>query len=152
VAFLAELDFLAGTEPMLLGLLDTDPIADVAASNGSSARPAGTLVTQSVSLDALKEGRSRDERTVTATREVVRGGRGSLGPDRAAELVVAYHDSLHAIEHLDGAEQAATERTDVALKLLRDVLRPQQFTTIERDLRSRLNPSGRRPVCVPGSD
>jgi hypothetical protein len=149
-AFLNEIDFLAGTEPMFLGLLDTDPIADVAAGNGSAERRAGTLVTQSASLDALQEGRTRDARTVTATREVVRGGRGPLGPERATELVDAYHDSLHAIERLGEAEQAASDQTRHALTLLQQVLHPRHFTALERDLRSRWIRQGGDPFSFPG--
>lgn len=150
-AFLGEVDFLANTEPMFLGLLDTDPIADVAAGNGAAERRAGTLVTQSASLDALQEGRTRDQRTVTATREVVRGGRGSLGPQRASELVEAYHDSLYAIEHLGETEAAAAEQTRQALTLLEEVLRPRQFTAVERDLRSRWIRQGGDPFSFPGA-
>lgn len=149
-AFLNELDFLASTDPMFLGLLDTEPIAESAA-NGDSERRGGTLVTQSASLDALQEGRSRDQRTVTATREVVRGGRGPLGPERATQLVDAYHDSLHAIERLGEAEPEANEQTRQALALLEQVLRPRQFTAVERDLRSRWIRQGGDPFSFPGA-
>lgn len=142
-AFLSEVDFLASTDPVFIGLLDTSPITEATTA-------AGTLVTQSVSLDALQEGRSRDQRTVTATRAVVRGGRGAIGPERAAALVDAYHASLQAIEHLEYSEEDAVGRTRNALGLLRDVLRPSQFSSVEHDLRSRWIGQGGDPFLFPG--
>jgi len=150
-AFLSEVDFLASTEPMFLGLLDTAPIPDVSAGPNDGTHRAGTLVTQSASLDALHEGRTRDQRTVTATREVVRGGRGSVGPERAARLVNAYHDSLHSIERLSQDEGRAENSTRVALSLLNEVLHPGQFSNVERDLRSRWIRQGGDPFSFPGA-
>lgn len=150
-AFLDEVDFLATTEPVFLGLLDTNPIAPGLDGDGAAERRAGTLVTQSAALDALEDGRSHDQRTVTATREVVRGGRGSIDRQRAAAIVDAYHDSLQAIEDLGEGAETAQERTRVALGVFREVLRPRQFLTAERDLRSRWIRSGGDPFEFPGA-
>jgi hypothetical protein len=150
-AFVEEVDFLATTEPMFLGLLDTTPIApELTTAGGPVDQRAGTLVTQSAALDALEDGRSRDNRTVAATREVIRGGRGSIGPQRAASIVEAYHDSLQAIETLGDSPDQAHERTEAVLGMLRDVLRPREFSTIESDLRSRWIHSGGDPHEFPG--
>lgn len=147
-AFLHELDYLASTEPLILGLLDSDPIAEaVAEANGA----AGTLVTQSQSIDALHEGKERDQRTVSATREVVRGGRGALGRERATEIVGAYHDALNAIERLATEQDAATEQTRTLLAVLQGVLQLRNFNSLERDLRSRWIRQGGDPFDFPGA-
>jgi hypothetical protein len=150
-AFLDEVDFLATTEPMFLGLLDTNPIAPGLDGSGAAERRAGTLVTQSAALDALEDGRTQDQRTVTATRELVRGGRGSIDRQRAAAIVDAYHDGLQAIEGLAEGAETAKDRTQLALGVLREVLRPRQFSTVERDLRSRWIRSGGDPFEFPGA-
>ncbi|MGH2864215.1 MAG: hypothetical protein ACRDJX_03080 [Solirubrobacteraceae bacterium] len=149
--FLSELSYLASTEPMFIGLLDSEPIADVAQGANGSPGVAETLITQSQSIDALQEGKARDQRAVTATREVVRGGRGALGPERATEVVGAYHETLTAIELLDTGQDAATEQTQTALGVLRSVLRPRFFNSIERELRSRWIRQGGDPFQFPGA-
>lgn len=150
-AFLAELDYLATTEPMFLGLLDTNALAPALNGSGGSERRAGTLVTQSAALDALDDARTHDQRTVTATREVVRGGRGSIDQARATAIVDAYHDTMQAIEHVGEHLESSQQRTRAALWLLRDVLRPRQFFTVERDLRSRWIRNGGDPFEFPGA-
>jgi hypothetical protein len=150
-AFLDEVDFLASTAPMFLGLLDTNPIADLTSGNGAADRRADTLVTQSASVDALQEGQARDQRTVTATREVVRGGRGSIGPDLATQLIDQYHQSLQAIEILKDAETEAADSTRTALTLLRDALRSREFAAVENDLRSRWIRQGGDPFTFPAA-
>jgi hypothetical protein len=150
-AFVEEVDFLADTEPVFLGLLDRQPLPELARGDGGAARRTGTLITQSVSLDALKEGRARDQRTVTATRELVRGGRGSIGQDRAAALVDQYHRSLEAIERLKDAEEDATANTRETLQLLSKVLRAREFATVEHHLRSSWISQGGDPFTFPAT-
>jgi hypothetical protein len=148
--FLHELDYLASTEPVILGLLDSGPLAE-APADGDGTTHAGTLVTQSQSIDALREGKERDQRTVSATRELVRGGRGSLGRDRATEIVGAYHDTLNAIETLATEHDNAAAQTSALLVALQEILQVRHFHSVERDLRSRWIRQGGDPFDFPGA-
>lgn len=150
-AFLQELDYLSSTEPVILGLRNTSPIVERDNEAGTNAGIEGTLVTQSHSIDALQEGKARDQRTVAATREVIRGGRGPLDRDRAAEVVDAYHDALASIEALADDHEAAALQTEETLALLRGVLRARQFGSLERELRSRWIKRGGDPFDFPGA-
>jgi hypothetical protein len=134
--FRDDVELLADSEPIFLGLGASPPM-DPRLVGGAKKGTSGTLVTQAAAIDAMDDGRLRNRRAVSATREVVRGGRGALSVARASEVVGAFERALGAIDDLERSPTAARAQTKHTLKSFELLLRPREFASMERNLRAR---------------
>jgi hypothetical protein len=149
-AFKHELDALAQEGPIFLGLVADAGDGEASRAVLPAAVPAPIkerqpLVTETTAVDRLHTGIERRKDARTATRAVVRGGRGHVDAPAADQILSAY---TRAVE-----EASTTRRPEAVRNALNDVERfldLQHSLLLERVLRSRWIGGGGVPQDFPG--
>jgi hypothetical protein len=146
-AFAEDVVLLADRAPLFLGVFDQEPFADAAwLEEGDS------LVTQAVAVDQFEEEFERDSRTNTATREIVRQGRGALDQPAAEDRGAKYRSALEVVDTLREREsdEQAVATVAAALEALSPLLTEEGTLEIEQTLHALWIRHGGAPSHFPG--
>lgn len=148
-AFNEDVLLLADRAPLFLGVFDEAPLGDAAWLEADGAR---SLVTQAVAVDQFEEEFERDSRTNTATREIVRRGRGALDQSAAGDLGAKYRSALRVIDSLgeQQTDEEAVETVEAALQALSPLLTEEGTLEIEQTLHAFWIRHGGAPSHFPG--
>lgn len=152
--FAREVMLLGLDAPIFLGMSPDDAdevvpptIEEVVDGIANAARESQTLVTDATAVDVFTNEIAVRRDAHTATRAIVRGGKGLVDDDAATEIVGSYG---RAIEEIDAAR--TSDEIRVALNAIEEYLTEHNALAFERDLRSRWIGAGGAPDEFPGRE
>lgn len=146
--FLEERTLLEQEGAFVLGVYDERAL-DSSRDDGDSE----LLVTQARAVDELDEDLGTDGRSVEATREIVRSGKGSINTEGAERIGAQFLEALSKIDLLrtEQTNDAVIESVRGALQILGPVLTEEGGLQVEQSLRARWIREGGAPSLFPGT-
>jgi hypothetical protein len=143
-AFGDDLRLLSPRDPLFLGL---SGVVDQSAEQRWDTN--GALVTSAPAVQNLASAVGAEERTLDATRSLVRRGRGVIDDQRATRITRQYQEALRSIDAMEGGEMAGDMAISLALSELSDWVPESAFVELEQGLFAEWIGAGGDPTQFP---